>query len=228
MIMNPDKLFDYLDGKLSRSERAELEDRIIADPQLQRELAVARRIHASISGDSREVVLADLETAERGRKMALRIGWFFIILTAVNVGAGLWIIARHESKNPNRALLEKQTREQISKSLEQAAAAALTPPPSLGINEVTVSVLAGHLNSAADELAAAANRMGGSATKGLPETHRLTVLADIPSSRVSEFRNAMAAIGTISPATSSPAGTPTRDTATSFVIHLVDTIPAPK
>jgi len=226
--MNPDKLFDYLDGKLSRSERAELEDQIIADPQLQRELAVARRIHAGISGDSREVVLADLQTAERGRKMALRIGWFFIILTAVNVGAGLWLIARHESKNPNRALLEKQTREQISKSLEQAAAAALTPPPSLGINEVTVSIRAGYLNSAADELAAAANRMGGSASKGLPETHRLTVLADIPSSRASEFRNAMAAIGTVSPAASSPAGTPTRDAATSFVIHLVDTIPAPK
>src|SRR6266403_498099 len=195
--MNPAKLFDYLDGKLPRSERADLEDRIIAYPHLQRELAVARRIHASISGDSREVVLANLETAERGRKMALRIGLFFIILTAVNVVAGLWIIARHESKNPNRALLEKQTREQISKSLEQAAAAALTPPPSLGINEVTVSVLPGHLNSAADEVVAAVNRIGGSATKGLPDTHRLTVLADIPSSRVSEFRNAIAAIGNI-------------------------------
>jgi anti-sigma factor RsiW len=226
--MNPDKLFDYLDGKLSRSERAELEDRIIADPQLQRELAVARRIHASISGDSREVVLADLETAERGRKMALRIGLFFIILTAVNVVAGLWIIARHESKNPNRALLEKQTREQISKSLEQAAAAALTPPPSLGINEVTVSVLPGQLNSAADEVVAAANRIGGSATKGLPDTHRLTVLANVPSRRVTEFRNGMAASGNISPAASSPTATPTQDAATSFVIHIVDTAPAPK
>lgn len=226
--MNPDKLFDYLDGKLSRSERAELEDRIIADPQLQRELAVARRIQASISGDSREVVLADLETAEHGRKMALRIGLFFIILTAVNVVAGLWIIARHESKNPNHALLEKQTREQISKSLEQAAAAALTPPPSLGINEVTVSVLPGHLNSAADEVVAAANRIGGSATKGLPDTHRLTVLATVPSNRVTEFQNGMAAIGNISPAASSPTATPTQDATTSFVIHIVDTAPAPK
>jgi anti-sigma factor RsiW len=226
--MNPDKLFDYLDGKLSRSERAELEDRIIADPQLQRELAVARRIHASISGDSREVVLADLETAERGRKMALRIGLFFIILTAVNVVAGLWIIARHESKNPNRALLEKQTREQISKSLEQAAAAALTSPPSLGISEVTVSVLPGHLNSAADEVVAVANRIGGSATKGLPDTHRLTVLATVPSNRVTEFRNGMAAIGNISPGASSPTATPTQDAATSFVIHILDTAPAPK
>ena len=226
--MNPDKLFDYLDGKLSRSERAELEDRIIADPQLQRELAVARRIHASISSDSREVVLADLETAERGRKMALRIGLFFIILTAVNVVAGLWIIARHESKNPNRALLEKQTREQISKSLEQAAAAALTPPPSLGINEVTVSVLPGHLNSGADEVVGAANRIGGSATKGLPDSHRLTVLATVPSKRVTEFRNGMAAIGNTSPDASSPAATPMQDAATSFVIHVVDAAPAPK
>jgi hypothetical protein len=226
--MNPDKLFDYLEGRLSKSERAELEGRIISDPQLQRELAVARRIHASISGDSREVVLADLETAERGRKMALRVGLLFIILMAVNVGFGLWIIARHESKNPNRALLEKQTREQIAKSLEQAAATALTPPPSLGINEIILAVLPGHLNSAGDEVVATAKRIEGSATKGLPDTHRITVLADVPSNRVAEFRNAIAAIGNISPAAPVPTQTPTQNAATSFVIHVVDTAPAPK
>jgi len=35
----PDKLFDYLDGKLSTRERAELEQRLTSDQQLQRELA---------------------------------------------------------------------------------------------------------------------------------------------------------------------------------------------
>src|SRR6266851_5335432 len=46
--MNPDKLFDYLDGKLSETERAALEERLTSDQQLQREIAVARRIHAGM------------------------------------------------------------------------------------------------------------------------------------------------------------------------------------
>ena len=38
--MNPDKLFDYLEGRLPPAERAALEQRLISDRQLQRELAV--------------------------------------------------------------------------------------------------------------------------------------------------------------------------------------------
>src|SRR5207302_7936735 len=107
--MSPDKLFDYLDGKLSTRERAELEQRLISDEQLQRELAVARQIHAGMRGDSREVLLPPRpDFTEQGREMALRVGAAFIILMAVNVGFGLWLIARHETKNPNRALLENQ------------------------------------------------------------------------------------------------------------------------
>src|SRR5260370_29654540 len=128
--MNPDKLFDYLDGKLSTRERAELEQRLTSDQELQRELAVARRIHASMRGDSREVLLpAEVDVSERGRKMARRVGVAFIILMAANVGIGLWLIARHETKNPNRALLEAQVRQQLAKSLERAAAGGLTTPP---------------------------------------------------------------------------------------------------
>jgi anti-sigma factor RsiW len=41
--MNPDKLFDYLEGRLPASERAALDERLISDNQLQRELAVARQ-----------------------------------------------------------------------------------------------------------------------------------------------------------------------------------------
>ena len=55
--MNPDKLFDYLEGRLTSSERAALEERLMSDKQLQREFAVARQIHAGMRGDSHEVVL---------------------------------------------------------------------------------------------------------------------------------------------------------------------------
>ena len=72
--MNPDKLFDYLEGRLPATERAALEKRLVSDKQLQRELAVARQIHAGMLGDSHEVLLPPSpNVTEQGRKMALRV-----------------------------------------------------------------------------------------------------------------------------------------------------------
>ena len=192
--MNPDKLFDYLEGRLPAGERAALEERLISDKQLQRELAIARQIQAGMRGDSREVVLpARPDTTEQGRKMALRVGVAFIILMAVNVGFGLWLIVRHESRNPNRALLETQMREQIAKSLEHAAA-TFTPAP-LGVSEITVPVAVGKLDATADEVVTITSRFGGSATKGLQDNGRINVLVDVPSNREQEFRAALESIG---------------------------------
>lgn len=227
--MNPDKLFDYLEGRLPAAERVAFEDQLISDQQLQRELAVARRIHAGMHDGSREILLtAQADETRRGRKMALRVGAAFIILMAVNVGAGLWIIAHHESKNPNRALLEAQTREQIMKSLEQAAATALTPPPSLGVSEITLSAAQGRLDAVADEVVAMAARLGGSATKGLPDEHRIGVLVDLPSNRESEFRVAIASITGEKPspmaaASQEPGSAPPATTEKkSFVVQIVE------
>jgi hypothetical protein len=206
--MNPDKLFDYLEGRLPAAERAALEDQLISDQQLQRELAVARRIHAGMHDGSREIFLTmQTDEIKRGRKMALRVGAAFIILMAVNVAAGLWIIAHHESKNPNRALLEAQTREQIMKSLEHAATTALTPPP-FNVSEITISAAQGRLNAVADDVVALAGRLGGSATKGLPDEHRIGVLVDLPSNRESEFRAGIASVGTTGPVASASANQP--------------------
>ncbi len=234
--MNPDKLFDYLEGRLSRRERAALEERLISDKQLQRELAVARQIQAGMQGDSREVVLpSQPDVTEQGRKMALRVGVAFIVLMAVNVGFGLWLIVRHESRNPNRALLETQMRQQIAKSLENAAA-TFTPAP-LGVNEITVPVAPGKLNTVADEVVTIASRLGGSATKGLEDRARLSVLVDFPANREQEFRAAIASIGVERPGSSAfaeaTANRPTpaaADTATipaagekkSFVVQIVE------
>jgi hypothetical protein len=228
--MNPDKLFDYLEGRLPAAERAALEERLISDKQLQRELTVARQIHAGMRGDSREVLLPPTpDVTERGRKMALRVGAAFIVLMAVNVGIGLWLIARHETKNPNRALLERQMRDQIANSLEHAVA-AFTPAP-LGVGEITVPAATGKLEVVADEVVTIATRFGGSATKGLPDRGRLSVLVDVPSNREAEFRagilsmvgQALAASAT--PATASQApGLPSPATGEkkSFVVQIVE------
>jgi anti-sigma factor RsiW len=194
--MNPDKLFDYLEGRLPASERAALEEQLISDKQLQRELAVARQIHAGMRGNSREVLLPPApDVTEQGRKMALRVGAAFIILMAVNVGFGLWLIARHETKNPNRALLETQMREQIAKSLEHAAATLTSAPDALGVSEITIPAATGKLDAVADEVVTIASRFGGSAAKGLPDRGRISILVDLPANRESEFRAAIASIG---------------------------------
>jgi hypothetical protein len=192
--MNPDKLFDYLDGRLPPSERVALEERLMSDKQLQREFAVARQIHAGMRGDSQEIVLpAPPDVPEQGHKMAIRVGVAFMILMLVNVGIGLWFVFKHESKNPNRTLLEAQMRQQIAKSIERAA--TLTPAPNvLGVTEITIAATAGKLDSVANEVVTIAGRLGGSATKGLQDNNRLSVLVDVPSNREQEFRAQTASI----------------------------------
>ena len=230
--MNPDKLFDYLDGRLPEAERAALEEQLLSDRQLQRELAIARGIHSGMHGDVREVLLPPAVTGtERSRKITLRVGVAFIILMAVNVGAGLWIIARHETRNPNRPLLEAQMRQQITKSLEHAAR-NLTPPP-LGVSEITIPAASGKLEAVAEDVVAVASQFGGSATKGFPDQHRLSVLVDLPSNRESEFRAAVASIRGGVPGSSAFAHQPSRkataDKTTpaasekkSFVVQIVE------
>ena len=235
--MNPDKLFDYLDGRLTSSERSVLEERLMSDKQLQREFAVARQIHAGMRGDSHEVELpAPPDVPERGHKMAIRVGVAFMILMLVNVGIGLWFIFKHESKNPNRPLLEAQMREQIAKSIEHAA--ALTPAPNaLGVSELAIPAAAGKLDNVANEVVTIAARLAGSATKGLQDNNRLTVLVDLPSNREQEFRAQIASITEEKP-TPSILATPSADKTTpatemtpptgekkSFVVQIVEAMP---
>src|SRR5207244_10470437 len=131
--MNPDKLFDYLDGKLPDHERRALEERLMGDASARREFDVARRIHASMreNQSDRPEILSEMseETAARGRRTARQVGLAFIVLVAMNVLLGLLYIAHHESKNPNRRLLDEQAREALRQSLARTAAATLTPPP---------------------------------------------------------------------------------------------------
>ena len=222
--MNPDKLFDYLDGRLPAAERAALEKQLISDRQLQRELAVARQIQTGMHGDSREVLLpSETDASARGRKLALRVGAAFVILMGVNVGVGLWLIARNETKNPNRALLETQMRQQITKALEHAAT-TLTPAP-LGVSQITIAATTGRLNTVADEIVTIVGRLGGSATKGLPDQHRLSVLVDLPGNHESEFRAAIASIAGGAPI--APVPLPAETVAPgpekkSFVVEIVE------
>jgi len=195
--VNPDKLFDYLDGRLPESDRRELEEQLMDDPQLRRELEVARRIHAGMQArrSERAEVFGELseEGAARGRRLTRQIGLAFGVLVAMNVLFGLLYIAHHESKNPNRAALEIQARDQLRQALEKAAATALTPPP-IGIGELSVVAERGHVQAVADEITRLAARLNGTGTKGVPDNGRIEVLTELPANRVAEFKTALATI----------------------------------
>jgi hypothetical protein len=172
--------------------------------------------------------------------MALRVGTAFIVLMAVNVAFGLWLIFRTESKNPNRTLLEKQMREQIAKSIDKAA--TLGPAGNgLGVSEITLSAATGKLDTLADEVVGIASRLGGSSTKGLRDRDRISVLVDVPSRKESEFRAALSYISggasppdssgfaeattdKPTPATATQPGSPPPATAEkkSFVVQIVE------
>jgi hypothetical protein len=164
--------------------------------------------------------------------MAIRIGAAFMVLMFVNVGIGLWFIFKHESSNPNRPLLEAQMREQIAKSIERAAATLTPPPNALGVTEITIPAKNGRLDAVADEVVTIVSRFGGSATKGVSDAGRVSILADVPASREPDFRNAIASIGGEIPGSSAFAEAtvdkPTTATADkkSFVVQIVQ--PQPK
>lgn len=232
--MNPDKLFDYLEGRLPSSERAALEEQLISDKQLQREFAMARQIHAAMRGDSQEIVLpATPDVSPQGRNMAIRIGVAFMVLMFVNVGIGLYFIFRHESGNPNRPLLEAQMRKQIAKSIERVA--PLTPAANaLGVTEIKIPAESGKLDTVADKVVGIVSMLGGSATKGVPDAGRLSILLDLPANRESEFHAAVASITGEKPASSASAeatadkptrateATPATGEKKSFVVQIVE------
>jgi hypothetical protein len=133
------------------------------------------------------------ETAARGRRMARQVGLAFIVLVAMNVLLGLVYIARHESKNPNRQLLDKQAREDLRQSLEKAAAATLTPPP-LGVSELRITTERGQNDSVANGITTAAKKFLGATTKGVPNNGEVQVLVEIPANNAAEFKGTLSSL----------------------------------
>ncbi len=227
--MSPAKLFDYLDGKLNDWERKEVEAQLEKDPHLQKELAAARRIHSGMQGEKQEVFFQDDAAATaRGRKMSLRVGAAFLILMAVNVGAGLFFIARHEATNPNRKLLADQARNQLEKSLREASRNEM-PPPTLDLGDLTIPAPAARMKSVAETVADLARKADASATVGLPDDKQINVAVEIFARKEALFRNALGALpgAHISPAP--PNDNAVSDTSKkSLIVHVVRDDSAPQ
>jgi len=201
--MNPDKLFDYLEGKLSPSERAELEEHLMSDPQLRRELTVARQIHAEMR-DSREILgVAEPILEERGAVLGRRVAIAFAVLVFANVVFGIYAIAFMKQKERARTKTE-QNRSELTESLARTAAVAL-PPPSLDVDEIKFTAPVAEQDRLANKVIAAAKQVGGSGTKGLADQQGVLLFAEVPTARLNDFRDSMKKLGaTLAPAPTEP------------------------
>ena len=193
--MNPEKLFDYLEGNLTAEERAQLEAQLASDPQLQRELDIAREMHRRSRG-SREVLGESedlgIPTAPSG-KLGRRLIAVFTLLVLVNVLVGIaFIIGRKKLENPaDLRARELAMRQQLMASLQKTAESAL-PAPTLAAEEIHLSAPASEHEALADNVVMLAIQSGGSAAKAPPDDAGITVLADLPENRAEEFRRAVA------------------------------------
>jgi hypothetical protein len=198
--MNPDKLFDYLEGKLSPNERAELEERLMSDPQLRRELTVARKIHAD-TGDSREIVgVTEPALEERGAILGRRVAIAFSVLVFANVVFGIYAIAFMKKKERTQ-LNTEQNRTELAESLARTAAVAL-PTPSFDVEEIKFTAPVKEQDKLANKIVDAAKQLGGSGTKGLADQQGVLLFAEIPTARLNDFREAMKRLGATLPAAS--------------------------
>ncbi len=178
--MSPERLFDYLEGNLPDAERDKLENDLLTDSHLQRELSVARRIHAGKRG-SREVdpAAADLPANNLPpNRVGPRVATAFAGLVALNVLFGIYFIARHEYHKPPGA----------------RASQHVPTRPITDVEGLTVPASRETRDDVAGTIIVLAQQFGGSATRGLTDPKEIIVLVDIPREHEKEFRMRLRAI----------------------------------
>jgi hypothetical protein len=221
--MNPDKLFDYLEGSLPEAERVQLEKQIADDPQLQRELAIARDMHRRSRG-SREVIVDDPEIPAPAKPLGRRLITAFAALVLVNVLVGIaFIIGKKDGTGEVRAR-EAATRQQLEASLQRTAETSL-PLPTIG-DEIRLSAIADERERVADNVIALAKQSGGSAAKAPPDAKSIVVVVDLPSMRADEFRRALAPLAP-SDYSPRPEPSPSADKRTILQVRIGDAPSSP-
>jgi hypothetical protein len=199
VTVSPNKLFDYLDGKLPAAERAELEEKMANDSSLLRQLAIARRLREAMP-NSREVIgsLEESSTADRrGAVLARRVGLAFIVLVFLNVFIGLWFI--FQSQKPSARAREAEMRKQVEQSLEKTAVSAM-PTPNIEADEIKIKAPVPEQEAVANKVIAAASQAGGSGAKALTDESGIVVLIDLPRNREMDFRRKLVPLGAAPPA----------------------------
>ncbi|MEN3368092.1 MAG: hypothetical protein V7609_235 [Verrucomicrobiota bacterium] len=190
--MNPEKLFDYLEGTLPEPERAQLEKQLGSDVQLQRELAIAREMHRRSRG-SREV-LGESEEPEiplPAKPLGRRVAIAFFLLVLLNVFVGIaFIIGKKRDKSLDWRTVEAATRKQLESSLQQTA--NTTFPAPIIAEEIQLPAPAAERDAIANHVISLAKQAGGSAAKAPPDEKGVNVVVEVPAERADEFRRSLA------------------------------------
>ena len=222
--MSPEKLFDYLEGKFSDEERVAFEQRLATDPQLQRELAIAREMHQRARG-SREVVGDQdpdipLPSKALGRKLLAA----FAALVLLNVIVGIVFIIGNKKGSGELNAREKATRQQLTESLQKTAETSL-PLPTIG-DEIHLPTPPADVARVADGVIALAQQAGGSAAKAPPDANGITIVVDLPSTRADECRSALRPLAPVDYAPR-PEPSPSADRRTILQVRVGDAVPSP-
>ena len=223
--MNPEKLFDYIEGNLPEAERARIEEQLAAEPQLQRELAIAREIHRRSRG-SREVLgeREDPEIPLPAKPLGRRLLIAFAALVLLNVLVGIaFIIGKKNGTGEIRAR-EAATRQQLEASLQKTAETSL-PLPTIG-DEIRLPAPVTERDRVADTVILLAKQSGGSAAKAPQDDKSIIVIVDLPSTRADEFRRALTPLASAdySPR---PEPSPSGDKRTILQVRVADPASSP-
>ncbi|HSV63896.1 MAG TPA: hypothetical protein VLH83_11185 [Chthoniobacterales bacterium] len=188
--MRPEKLFDYLEGKFSDDERAAFEQQLATDPQLQRELDIAREMHRRARG-SREVVGdQDPDIPLPAKGLGRKVITAFAALVLLNVIVGIVFIVGKKNGAGELRAREEAMRRQLASSLQKSADSSL-PLPTIG-DEIHLPAAVTERDRVADNVIQLAQQAGGSAAKAPPDEKGVTIVIDLPSTRADEFRHSLA------------------------------------
>lgn len=189
--MNPERLFDYLEGNLPEFDRLQLEEQLAADPQLQRELAIAREMHRRSRG-SREVMLErdDPDIPLPATPLGRRVATAFAALVLLNVIVGIAFIIGKKNGTGELRAREAATRQQLASSLQKTAESSM-PLPTIA-DEIHLPAGPDERQRIANNIILLAQQCGGSAAKAPADDKGITVVVDLPSLRADEFRHALA------------------------------------
>ncbi|MEY2547448.1 MAG: hypothetical protein QOD64_30 [Verrucomicrobiota bacterium] len=222
--MSPEKLFDYLEGKFGEEEQAVFDQRLATDPQLQRELEIAREMHRRARG-SREVLGdQDPDIPQPASGLGRKLITAFAALVLLNVLVGIFFIIGKKKGTGELRAREEATRQQLASSLQKSAESSL-PLPTIG-NEIRLIASLTERDRVADQVIQLAQQAGGSAAKAPPDEKGVTIVVDLPSTRADEFRRSLAPLAPpeFSP---SPEPSPSADKRTILQVRVGDSPPSP-
>ena len=222
--MSPEKLFDYLEGKFSDEERDAFEQQLASDPQLQRELTIAREMHRRARG-SREVVGdQDPDIPLPAKGLGRKILTAFAALVLLNVIVGIVFIIGKKNGTGELRAREQALRQQLTAQLQKPAENSL-PLPTIG-NEIRLPAALTERDRIADSVIQLAQQAGGSAAKAPPDDKGVTIVIDLPSTRADEFRRSLAPLAPpdYSPA---PEPSPSADKRSILQVRVGDSASSP-